>query len=267
MSEIKILLKNKQNQLLDIIKQTKNSLKNVPPGRLSIHKHGEAPQYYHYINDDKKGAYKRQYIKKSNIALAKALAQKDYDKKLLHTAEKQLSQITSFLNNYDESSLSDVYGHLSISRKTLVDPLIPDDAEYVRRWESLPPSPFFLEDSTIEIYTEKGERVRSKSEKILADQFYKLHIPYRYESVLSLNNSQTFRPDFLLLNVRTREEYYWEHVGMMDNSGYVENFVRKISVYINNGIIPGKNLILTFETSKYPLNMKTVESLIREYLL
>lgn len=42
-----------------------------------------------------------------------------------------------------------------------------------------------LNDDTMEIYTQKGERVRSKSEKILADYFYYNNISYKYECPLN----------------------------------------------------------------------------------
>lgn len=52
------------------------------------------------------------------------------------------------------------------------------------------------------------------------------------------------------------KEMYWEHLGMMDDSNYVENALQKIALYEQNGIFPGKNLILTYETGKNPINQK-----------
>ena len=45
----------------------------------------------------------------------------------------------------------------------------------------------FREDAPI-ILTEKGERVRSKSEKILADYFYRKGIEYKYEPEICMPN-------------------------------------------------------------------------------
>ena len=50
-----------------------------------------------------------------------------------------------------------------------------------------------------EYYTIKGERVRSKSEKIIADELYRYQIPYKYEFPLTLathNRNIQLYPDF-----------------------------------------------------------------------
>ena len=39
------------------------------------------------------------------------------------------------------------------------------------------------------------------------------------------------------------------------------------SLYEKNGIFPGKNLLVTWESSTHPLNAKQVELLAKEYLL
>ena len=53
----------------------------------------------------------------------------------------------------------------------------------------------------------------------------------------------------------------------MDDEIYSENVVAKLETYQKNGIFPGERLLMTFETSKKPLNMKSVEQLITRYLI
>ena len=53
----------------------------------------------------------------------------------------------------------------------------------------------------------------------------------------------------------------------MDEPDYARKAIRKIETYEKNGILPGKNLILTFETSQSILDMKVVEKLTKEYLI
>ena len=69
--------------------------------------------------------------------------------------------------------------------------------------------------------TAKGEYVSSKSEKIIADTLTKNNINYVYELPLRLKGYGTVKPDFTVLNKRTRQEYVWEHFGMMDGNVYV----------------------------------------------
>ena len=117
------------------------------------------------------------------------------------------------------------------------------------------------------ILTERGERVRSKSEKIMADYFFRNEIVYKYEKPLYLKGLGTVYPDFTFLSPRTGEEIYWEHDGRMDDPVYAKNAVKKIEAYENNGIYPGERLILTFETECTILNTQTIEKLVHKYLL
>ena len=43
--------------------------------------------------------------------------------------------------------------------------------------------------------------------------------------------------------------------------------VRKIDTYQKNGIYPGENLILTFETSDMPLSTRTIQEMVRRFLV
>ena len=76
-----------------------------------------------------------------------------------------------------------------------------------------------------------------------------------------------YRPDFIVLNVRTRKEYYWEHLGMLDDSNYVDHSFRKIAIYEKNGLIPGENLILSFESASAPLDILLLKQLIQKFCL
>ena len=116
------------------------------------------------------------------------------------------------------------------------------------------------------ILTEKGERVQSKSEKILADFFYRNNIPYKYEKPLNLSGYGIVYPDFTFLSRKLRKEIYWEHEGLMDKSEYAIKAVKKLNRYQMNGILPGERLILTFETEQDVLNSKIVSDLVDKYL-
>ena len=111
-----------------------------------------------------------------------------------------------------------------------------------------------------------GNVVRSKSEAMIDLLLNQYGIPYRYECELKLDNI-SFYPDFTLFNPVSGQLVYWEHFGMMDDPQYSLNASRKISRYIAGNIIPGINLIMTFETSSNPLSGIIAESKIEEYLL
>ena len=117
------------------------------------------------------------------------------------------------------------------------------------------------------IFSERGEPVRSKSEKILADLFYRNQIPYVYEPKVWMQDGRIVYPDFLLLNVRTRKAYVYEHFGMMDSPEYSQKASEKINYYMENGYHYGDRFLFSMETIKTPLNTKTVEKIIVKFLI
>ena len=166
----------------------------------------------------------------------------------------------------------DIYNNLAKARKKAVIPYELPDNEYAEFWQQeayvsfiSPTAPEL--DIINGIFTEKGELVRSKSEKIIADKLFMMNIPYHYEKPLMLAGYGYVHPDFTVLNRKTRKEYYWEHFGMMDDAGYVEKAVQKIETYERNLFFTGEQLLLTYETRLHPLNTGSMDNLIRKYLL
>lgn len=66
---------------------------------------------------------------------------------------------------------------------------------------------------------------------------------------------------------KTGKEIYWEHDGMMDDTIYVQNAIKKIEAYEKNDIFPGERLILTFETSQSVLRNDIIETMVEKYIL
>lgn len=156
---------------------------------------------------------------------------------------------------------------LHTQRQLLVTPIEPIWEKELARWYDSEYHGKEFYEGTAEIVTEKGERVRSKSEKILADYFYRNNILYQYEKPLYLKGYGTVYPDFTFLSKKTRKEIYWEHEGMMDKTEYAKSAVKKIESYQRNGIHLGERLILTFETELTVLNSQIVEELVEKYLV
>lgn len=111
-----------------------------------------------------------------------------------------------------------------------------------------------------------GQKVRSKSESMIATALTMYHIPYHYEELLAIGD-MTFAPDFTILHPGTQKLYYWEHAGLMDNSEYAGNFFNKLRIYASHGLILNQNLIVTTETNLLPLTEQTIDDVIRYYFL
>ncbi len=246
----------------ELLKETQRALQNVPEGRLRISQNHGSEQYYRMRGaQDATG----EYISKKEMQLVRVLAQKEYDRKLM----QELEELRNFIccseqkiRKKNEKILS-LYGGMREGRKNLVDARIIDDEEYVKRWVEVEYQGKAFREDTPEIYTEKGERVRSKSEKLIADKLYILGIPYRYEYPFCMKGFGTVYPDFTLLNVKERKEWIWEHFGMMDDPEYAEAAVKKINLYQKNGILLGERLIATFETKNSVPDMRSVGRMLQ----
>ncbi|MBO4457678.1 MAG: hypothetical protein J5802_08160 [Butyrivibrio sp.] len=145
--------------------------------------------------------------------------------------------------------------------------MVTSDEEYIKTWRESHPgglNPFPEEGKYLTI---RGEKVRSKSEKILADYFEKLGIPYSYEPQVKLKDGRTFYPDFVLLNVRTRRTIYWEHFGLISDFEYAKNAFIKLGLFEKAGLEIGKDILFSMEDARQPLNLKQIENKIRANIL
>ena len=203
------------------------------------------------------------YIPKKKITLARNLAQRDYDNKLLQEIDSRKKIMNKFLKEYPQTGLENTYEELNEYRKKLIRPIIETDESYAKEWINAPYVRKIIGEDVPVIFTENGERVRSKSEKMIADKLKQLGISYRYEAPLRLGRNLVLHPDFTLLHVKERKEIYYEHFGMMDNPEYVENALKRIEIYEKNGIFPGDKLLFSWETSTVPVNMKVVEGMVK----
>ena len=263
MSSLKNMLLIEQYRLENILRKVRDQLKDAPSGSLRLSKSKKWTQYYHCIPGDRNNGI---YIPKSNGELIYKLAQEAYDEKILKLTERRLAQIKKITKDYNDDEIEKVYWNEHPERQKLIKAVEPTWEQQVEHWmrEKYEGKPF-MEDTPV-IMTERGERVRSKSEKIMADYFYRKNIPYKYECPLYLKNYGIVYPDFTFLSKKTRSEIYWEHDGMMDDPTYAKNAVKKINAYYNNDIYPGEKLILTFETKQTILDTQIIERMIDKYL-
>ena len=259
------ILKNQLNEINDLIaKSNKNlaKLQNVPNRNIMVSQCKGCCQYYWYDKVENK----KEYIKKTEKGEIRRILQRDYEKAISKKLNSLKRKLSKFLKTYDIDELEKVYTNLPEARKILVTPIVDTKEEFAKKWESVKYEPMAINDN-IEFVSANGVKVRSKSELIIANMLEKNGVCYRYEYPITLKGLGTVRPDFFCLNKRTGKEYVWEHFGMMDNIAYANKNINKIQIYEQNGFLAGKNLIMTFESSMYPLNSSTIKSMIEEYLI
>lgn len=269
MQNIHALLKKKEALLLSLLNKKLSASSEKSESHLRISNVKGRPSYYYSFKDSKTNQQTEQYIRKSDLSFAANIAQREYDQKIYQIASRQLFLIRRFLKEYDEEQLENVFRKLHPARKALIQPRIPDWDLFLDEWyHSYERSSVKQPEEGFE--TENGELVRSKSEKIIADKYFKQNIPYQYEKPLILfdgDHQIKLHPDFTLLKKGDFQEYYHEHFGMMDTPDYCRSAIRKISLYRKNGIFEGERLFITFESSLQPLSMKDLDMLIQHHLM
>ncbi|MDD6193359.1 MAG: hypothetical protein PUB19_00470 [Lachnospiraceae bacterium] len=263
MKELLEKLKAKRDYYCKIEQLAEQSLsKNKREGYLQVSRSNGVIQYY-VRGKEEKG--KGTYLPKSQRSIAEEIAQRDYDRQVMKCANQWQRWAKRTIQTMPQIQLADIYDK-SQGRKPLITPYEISNNDYIAQWEAVPYQGKPFASDSPEIYTERGERVRSKSEKMIADKLYMLEIPYRYEYRVYLKNFGTIYPDFLLLNKFTREEVILEHFGMMDNPDYAEKAIRKMNQYARNGFVLGKNFLATFETTDTPMDLRVLEKMVTDLI-
>ena len=263
---LKVMLIKEKLRLQSIKQTVDNRLEDVPKGSLRITSSRKRVQFMHCTDMDDKRKEQGIYIKHEEISLAKALAQKAYDQKVQKLVDRRIRQLEKISKEYDDNEIEEIYSNLHPVRKNLIKPVEIPWEQKLADWKNTPYTGKEFGPGIPEIYTKKGERVRSKSEKILADTFFDMGIEYKYECPLKLKNFGVVYPDFTFLRKRDCKEIYWEHDGRMDDPAYAEKAIRKINSYIANGILPGDKLIISYETASIVLNDNIIKMLIEKYI-
>ena len=259
-------------ELEEVLKIKQFAVKKNPSGLVRIVRRGKTLLFYKRSSPaDAQGTY----MPRSQEKLARALIQNDYDQKTIPAIEVEIKELRDFIKAYKEKGCDTVYKKLASTRREVVTPLTLDDEAYVAAWLKVEYRHKKFAEDAPQLFTDNNEQVRSKSEVIIANALKTAGVPYRYEFQLLVDKNPEFdaetdfcqlHPDFYCLNLRTRGEFAWEHFGMMDDPDYATRATEKLELYAENGFFPGKNLIITMETSAKPLSSKLLKSVIKTYL-
>lgn len=93
--------------------------------------------------------------------------------------------------------------------------------------------------------TENEIWVRSKSEVIIANILYHSGVEFKYEEKLYYNSTQWKEPDFTIY--ANGQTWYWEHLGLLGNEQYNEDWQEKKEIYLKLGIL--EKVITTKESA------------------
>ena len=115
-----------------------------------------------------------------------------------------------------------------------------------------------------------GKFLRSKSEVIIYELLLKNDLEPEYEYKLEIDG-QIKRPDFYIVDDDSGIDYYWEHLGMLNDSNYAQKWNEKLDWYKSKNILPieeggGDNgsLIITKDDAKGGISAKDIAKIIEE---
>ena len=245
------ILNERYNLLFVTVNRLKDEVSKYPEGKLKIRQHANRASYYYLSNDTEK------YLARSDSELIEQMVQKAYISKVIKMSEREMIMLKDILESHKGIAPEDVFDNLIDARKKYATPICFGN-RFAENWANEPyDKPIVLNgfDSM------KGDKVRSKSELIIADRLLIKGVPYRYECPVMING-KIIHPDFTVLRRSDNKLVYHEHCGMVDKPEYAENMVARINDYNKEGIYLGDRLFLTFETSNTPLDVTAIDNLI-----
>lgn len=250
------LIENRMEYLQKIIHATEKDMEKLPTGNIRVIKHGSGYQYY--LRRDKKDK-NGSYMTKREQKLAQKMLQREYDKKVVQEAGKELRILEKLSRIYTNDRVEQLYEKLPKGKQILISPMKETRQQFLEKWMNMKFEELPFRADAPEYFSNSGIRMRSKSEVIIANLLDRMEIPYRYEMPLLLEKDILVRPDFTLIDATNQRVIYWEHLGMLDDAEYANRAISKIQTYEKAGFYLGERLIITGESSSKTLNIKQVE--------
>jgi len=142
--------------------------------RISVGKYG--PQYYLRKNKQHKNG---KYLQKTQIAQIKQLAQQRYNLQCIEKIEEEIRLIEGLLGKIKKNKIIETeYGKVFKSeRRSLLETVTLPNSEYAEQWQSISYKGKDTWQEGAIFQTARGEKVRSKSEVLIADTLQRFEVP------------------------------------------------------------------------------------------
>lgn len=205
----------------------------------------------------------KKYLPKVNADLAKELTLRKYDEYKLNDLLKENELIDVFIKKINKEKKAEKY----INSNNEIFQIISehDEDEELKIISKYKMDVDYRPEGRT-VRTRFGYSVRSKTERSILNGLHDNNLKFVYEPKLLLGNKYV-HPDALIVHPVLLEIIPWEHFGMIDKESYFFPNMEKVWSYIENGFIPGKNLIITCETKDNPLGEDIIMNMIETYLL
>ena len=257
-----------EKMLTELIKNQKTvnmELAQCPLGTLMRTKRYDQISYFHVTTE--KGHRIRKSINRCPEVI-EALARKKYLETELKILETNIQAISRALSVCCDNTAENIIRNLPAGYLSLPEEYFFNRTSTGFEKNSWMYEPYLQSDYMPEKKlhrTSRGLAVRSKSEVLIAEKLYQFQIPFRYEQILRIQGYE-LAPDFTLLSA-DEELFYWEHCGLPGNRQYMKRHKWKLEMYETVGIVPWKNLIITYDNEEGHIDLAVIESEIRNRLL
>ena len=248
--------------LYDLRDEMEKRYSKFPEGNLHVAP-GKSPESFRYYLRESPHDKLGKYLDKSKTLEKQQFATKKYLEKLLKNIQSEITKLEKVQSLNISDSIIDTYLNLNPGVKILIDPVNIDDKLFCDIWKRTPYNGLsFDEKDTSAFYSEKGERMRSKSEVLIANALNRAGLEYKYECPVSRKNGENLYPDFTILDEKRRRIVYWEHLGKMGDTSYVMRNIWKLDEYKHMGIYLGINLYVTYENGTNALGTDDISRTI-----
>ena len=250
--------------LKDRLADLNRELKRLPEGTLNIYQ--KCGKYY-YCQRISKGSNHRN---ERRVAITKdsetvlALVRKKYVVSAIENIRKDIELLNDTIRNYSPVGETQVMQPFFEKHPELARGINFGYRDPVEWAADHTPPEFYKED--LKSVSAQGEDMRSGGEMYISSRLDHFGIPYRYEDDTGIPDL-SYAPDFKIMRPRDRKIIYWEHFGKVNDYRYIHDNIEKVRHYIDYGIKPWDNFIMTFSNEKGGYNGKLIDAMIDCWLL
>ncbi len=182
-----------------------------------------------------------------------------------------LDLLEKLSGSYKEYTPEAVHANLALAYQDLPDSCYDDQAAFFssEEWADESYQKNSIPFGRNSCRTCTGMIVRSKGECIWYDSLVRAGIPFRYDCIITLKDESgryhDISPDFVI-KCSDGSFLVIEHVGMLLNKNYYENFSYKIKLYLLNDIVIGDNLIITSDNQYGGINSMMINEIIEKII-
>ncbi|MBQ3292403.1 MAG: hypothetical protein IJH43_08520 [Mogibacterium sp.] len=260
-----------------LIRYYKKELEDLPAGKLYNQVNHNTNQLILSLNENGKRIRK---TVTHDEKMLRALAKKEFAKNAIKVLNHNLEALTTLKQTYEPFDPDKILMQMTNAYNLLPEEYFFDKSFFIlendldedeifkinrnREWGSAPYKESLYHKDRKTKRTSRGNYVRSKSELLIIEDLYHFGIPMHYDEE-HIINGVFLVPDFTFKRW-DGEFFFWEYLGMMDDVRYAKHNFKKLDDLYSAGIIPGDNLIVTFDKGDN-INMSMIDAIIRNEVI